>query len=204
MANALASLEGGGSDDSAHGPNMSGCRSRWHWPRSFTTVRKKWWSSTSSHGNRRRPVQERERSTRRTRCTKPYGGQKTPLPGTRTVSTALVPQVVLPDLGGEVVHDATKVAFLVSQTLLEREEEKRKEKEKELEQMRKLFSLRPLQVLALRGNRRRKRWTSSARYASLWHSCVATTGSREDRTRPNSLCTAIRERSGSSCGMSSR
>ena len=28
-------------------------------------------------------------------------GQKTPLPRTRTVSTALVPQVVLPDLGGE-------------------------------------------------------------------------------------------------------
>ena len=53
-------------------------------------------------------------------------GQKTPLPGTRTVSTAPVPQVVLPDLGGEVVHDATLVAFLVRQTLLEREEEKRK------------------------------------------------------------------------------
>ena len=54
-------------------------------------------------------------------------GQKTP---TRTVSAGPVPQVVLPDLGGEVVHDATLVAFLVSQTLLEREEEKRKEKEK--------------------------------------------------------------------------
>ena len=40
-------------------------------------------------------------------------GQKTPLPGTRTVSTAPVPQVALPDLGGEVVHDATLVAFLV-------------------------------------------------------------------------------------------
>ena len=39
-------------------------------------------------------------------------GQKTPLPGTRTVSTAPVPQVVLTDLGGEVVHDATLVAFL--------------------------------------------------------------------------------------------
>ena len=51
-------------------------------------------------------------------------GQKTPLPETR---------VVLPDRGGEVVHDAALVAFLVRQTLLEREEEKRKEKEKELE-----------------------------------------------------------------------
>ena len=37
---ANASLEqGSGSHDSAHGPNMSGCRSRWHWPRSFTTGR---------------------------------------------------------------------------------------------------------------------------------------------------------------------
>ena len=60
-------------------------------------------------------------------------GQKTPLPGTRTVSAAPVPQVVLPYLGGEVVHDVTLVAFLVRQTLLEREEEKRKEKEKEKE-----------------------------------------------------------------------
>ena len=34
-------------------------------------------------------------------------GQKTPLPGVRTVSTAPVPQVALPDLGGDVVHDDT-------------------------------------------------------------------------------------------------
>ena len=54
-------------------------------------------------------------------------GQKTPLPGVRTVSTAPVPQVALPDLGGDVVHDDTLVAFLVRQTLLEKEEEKRKE-----------------------------------------------------------------------------
>ena len=40
-------------------------------------------------------------------------GQKTPLPGMRTVSTAPVPQVVLPDLGGEVVRGATLVAFLL-------------------------------------------------------------------------------------------
>ena len=39
--------------------------------------------------------------------------------------------VVLPDLGGEVVHDATLVAFLVRQTLLEREKEKRKEEQEE-------------------------------------------------------------------------
>ena len=56
-------------------------------------------------------------------------GQKTPLPGVRTVSTAPVPQVALPDLGGDVVHDDTLVAFLVRQTLLEKEEEKRKEEE---------------------------------------------------------------------------
>ena len=57
-------------------------------------------------------------------------GQKTPLPGVRTVSTAPVPQVALPDLGGDVVHDDTLVAFLVRQTLLEKEEKKRKEEEK--------------------------------------------------------------------------
>ena len=51
---------------------------------------------------------------------------------------------------------------------------------------------------------RRRRWNCSARYAPLWHSCVATTGSREDRARPNSSCAALRESSGSSCGMSSR
>ena len=55
---------GGGSDDSAHGPNMSGCRSLWHWPRSSITARTQWWSCTSSQGNRRRPVQVRERSSR--------------------------------------------------------------------------------------------------------------------------------------------
>ena len=60
-------------------------------------------------------------------------GQKTPLPGVRTVSTAPVPQVALPDLGGDMVDD-TLVTFLVRQTLLEREEEKRKEEEKAKEQ----------------------------------------------------------------------
>ena len=35
-----------------------------------------------------------------------------------------MPQVALPDLGGDVVHDDTLVAFLVRQTLLEKEEEK--------------------------------------------------------------------------------
>ena len=50
---------------------MSGCRSRWHWPRSSTRARKKWWSSTSSHGNRRRPVA----------LNHALRGQKTPLPG---------------------------------------------------------------------------------------------------------------------------
>ena len=59
-------------------------------------------------------------------------GQKTPLPGVRTVSTAPVPQVALPDLGGDVVHDDTLVAFLVRQTLLEKDEEKRKEEEEEV------------------------------------------------------------------------
>ena len=57
-------------------------------------------------------------------------GQKTPLPGVRTVSTAPVPQVALPDLGGDVVHDDTLVAFLVRQTLLEKEKEKKEEEEK--------------------------------------------------------------------------
>ena len=57
--------------------------------------------------------------------------QKTPLSGVRTVSTAPVPQVVLPDLGGEVVHDDALAAFLVRQTLFGREEKKRKEKEEE-------------------------------------------------------------------------
>ena len=40
-----------------------------------------------------------------------------------------MPQVALPDLGGDVVHDDTLVAFLVRQTLLEKEKEKRKEEE---------------------------------------------------------------------------
>ena len=69
-------------------------------------------------------------------------GQKTPLPGMRTVSTAPVPQVALSDLGGEVVHDATMVDFLVRQTLLKREEEKRKEKEKVKEQEAVWFVMR--------------------------------------------------------------
>ena len=82
-------------------------------------------------------MQEREEEYKKNALYEALRGQKTPLPGTRTVSTALVPQVVLPDLGGEVVHDATLVAFLVRQTLLEREEEKRKEKEEEEEERRR-------------------------------------------------------------------
>ena len=42
-----------------------------------------------------------------------------------------MPQVVLSDLGGEVVHDDALFAILVRQTLFEREEKKRKEKEVE-------------------------------------------------------------------------
>ena len=59
------------------------------------------------------------------------------------MSTAPVPQVVLSDLGGEVVHDATLVAFLVRQTLLEREAEKRKKEQvEEDEEEDKLCTLR--------------------------------------------------------------
>ena len=38
MVNALAPRGGGGSDDSAHGGDMSGCRSRLHWWRPLTTA----------------------------------------------------------------------------------------------------------------------------------------------------------------------
>ena len=60
-------------------------------------------------------------------------------PGTRTVSAAPVPQVGLPNLGGDVVHDTSLVAFLVSQTLLDREE-RRKEMEQEQEDLEELYS----------------------------------------------------------------
>ena len=52
------------SDDSARGPNTSGCRSQWPWLRSSTTPRtvlscrrRRRWSSTTSHGDRSQPGQ---------------------------------------------------------------------------------------------------------------------------------------------------
>ena len=70
----------------------------------------------------------------------------TPLPKMWTVNAALVPQLVLRDPGGEAVHDAALVAFFVSQTLLERQEEMRKEKEEKEEQEDELQS-QPAELL---------------------------------------------------------
>ena len=80
---------------------MSGCRSRWYWPKGFTTVRIKWQKQrTASAGE----GEEHKNNA----LYEALRGQKTPLRRMRTVSTALFPQVVLG-------HDATLV----------REEEKR-------------------------------------------------------------------------------
>ena len=53
------------SDDSARGPNTSGCRSQWPWLRSSTTPRTvlSWWSSTTLHRDRSQPGQGPARST---------------------------------------------------------------------------------------------------------------------------------------------
>ena len=83
-------------------------------------------------------------------------GQKSPLLGTRTVSTALVLQVVLPDLGGEVVHDATLVAFLVRWTPFgegggedEGGGEEKVELEKKREEVEELRMLRQMPLVQL-------------------------------------------------------
>ena len=104
-------------------------------------------------------------------------GQKTPLRGMRTVSTAPVPQVPSP----------TVVALLWSPSSCARLfwDEKREEKVKEQEEQKKEVD---------------ELCTPRASLAYF----VATTGSREDKTRPNSSCAALQGKSGSSCGMSSR
>ena len=64
-----------------------------------------------------------------------YQGRRrltTPLPVTRTGRVAPVPQVRLPDLAGDVDTDAAMVAFLVRQTLLEREAEEERKRQEDL------------------------------------------------------------------------
>ena len=52
----MALRSGAGSDGSAHGPNMSGCPSRWLWQKTSAAVAKRWReASTTAHGHRRLP-----------------------------------------------------------------------------------------------------------------------------------------------------
>ena len=93
--NALAPLEGSGSDRSAHGCDMCGLPSRWRW---LITVRKKWWSSTSVAREQKSASAGEGEEYKKNTLHGASWRQKTLLPGSP------VPQVVLPELGGEVVH----------------------------------------------------------------------------------------------------
>ena len=129
MLNALllAPRGGEGSDDSAHGGDMSGCRSRRHWWRPLTTALRGVGGQvrTMPHGDRR-PSPDRLAAV-----SKPQGS----LPrGARTLSAPLlcVPRL---DEGGMAV-DSSALAFL----------EEKEEEEKRMDQLDDLILAGPTSV----------------------------------------------------------